>query len=283
MQDDSQQKQQSPEPGWVFRPNEQTTASSTIEEVSVQLSNVQAPSPPATPQTTNPIVDTAPQAQNLVPTPMQSPTIPTPPAQTSASTQPQTLDQQQVKPQIAETPVISQSAPFSPIYSVTEKESQVPFIENNAHVEWTASEYLANPKSSGWFLLLALASVVIALIVYFVTGGDIISTVVIGVIGLALGIFAARQPHVLNYSIDDDGLHIGQKFYPYSSFKSFSVVYDNALGYISLMPLKRFMPPLIIHYDPNDEDKIANTLVEYLPLEDHKIDIVDNIAKRFRF
>jgi hypothetical protein len=83
--------------------------------------------------------------------------------------------------------------------------------------------------------------------------------------------------------VDNSGIHIGAKFYPYVSFKSFSVAQEHAIGYISLMPLKRFMPPLVVHYAPEDEDRIANTLADYLPYEDHKTDMVDNFTRRIRF
>lgn len=162
-----------------------------------------------------------------------------------------------------------------------ELSKQDPFGANEPYVSWTASEYLANPKSAGWFGSLALASVLLAVIIYFITK-DIIPTVVIGLVGVIIGVFAARQPRVLEYHLDNKGIYIGHKFYAYSMFKSFSIANDQALGYISLMPLKRFMPPLVIHYDPNDEDKIADTLASYLPFEEHKRDIIDNISRRFR-
>lgn len=150
------------------------------------------------------------------------------------------------------------------------------------HVEWSASEYIANPKSFGWFVILGIASVVLAAVVYIITK-DVVSTVVMAILGIIIGIFAARQPQVLQYAVDNSGIHVGQKFYQYESFKWFSVVNSHGMGYIYLMPLKRFMPPLTIHYDPSDEDKIADTLAEYLPYEDYKPDVVDDITRRFRF
>src|SRR5690606_3470022 len=40
---------------------------------------------------------------------------------------------------------------------------------SEAHVTWTASEYLANPKSPSWFLFLTLAALGLAVLVYVVT------------------------------------------------------------------------------------------------------------------
>lgn len=151
-----------------------------------------------------------------------------------------------------------------------------------AHVTWTASEYIANPKNAGWFMLLGLASIVLAAIVYLITR-DVVSTVVIIVLGIIVGIFAARQPHVLQYSLDTAGVHMGHRNYPYSGFKSFSVVSEGAFSHISLLPLKRFMPPLVVHYSPEDEEKIINTLADYLPYEEYKRDLVESFSRKIRF
>lgn len=150
------------------------------------------------------------------------------------------------------------------------------------HIEWTASEYIANPKSAGWFMLLAVGSILLAAGIYFVTK-DYVSTGVIALLGVIVGIFAARQPRVLRYVIDNTGIYIGERFYPYATFKTFSVADSQAIHHISLEPLRRFMPPLVIHYDPDDEGKITETLASYLPYQPYRRDIVDSITRRFRF
>lgn len=150
------------------------------------------------------------------------------------------------------------------------------------HVEWTASEYVANHKTAGWFGILALVTVAASVVVYLLTQ-DVVSTAVIPILGIILGIFAAREPRVLPYAIDNTGIRIAEKFYPYHGFKSFSVATDQPVSYISLTPLRRFVPPLVIHYDPADEPKIIETLSSYLPYEEHKRDIVENLSRKFRF
>jgi hypothetical protein len=149
-------------------------------------------------------------------------------------------------------------------------------------IEWTASEYIANPKNARWYSLLVIGSVLLAVVVYLVTK-DVISTSVIVILGIIVGVFAARQPKTLHYQLDTSGLQIGEKFYPYEMFKSFSIAQEHAIGFISLLPLKRFMPPIIIHYDPEDEGRIADTLADFLPYEEHKADVVDSLTRRFRF
>lgn len=178
------------------------------------------------------------------------------------------------------TPVAAQ--PEAPAPEAVQATAPQDAVIDGEHVEWTASEYLANPKTAGWFGLLAFGSILLAVVAYIVTS-DWVSASVIAVLGVLVGVFAARQPQTLTYRIDNKGLSIGTKFYPYEMFKSFSIAQEHAMGFISLLPLKRFMPPLAVHYDPADEDRIAQTLAEYLPYEDHKQDVVDSISRRMRF
>lgn len=239
------------EPGWVFKPGD-TPGQAPV-----------TPTPSVAPQ---PTVSAAAPSQPLPP-----PIAPVQPSPSPESTP-------QVQPAVPLLSQIPQGATAQ-----TEQLQDYSQDEDYPHIEWTASEYVAHQKSAGWYGLLAIASIGIAAITYFVTRGDLVSTGVVLVLGVMLGIFAARQPHEITYAVNNIGVVVGQKFYPYESFKTFSVVHGQGLGYISLEPLKRFMPPLTIHYDPNDEDRIANTLSEYLPREEHKPDIVDGLTRRFRF
>jgi len=153
---------------------------------------------------------------------------------------------------------------------------------SEAAVSWTASEYIANPKNIGWFVSLGLAALLLGVGIYFLTH-DLISLIVILIIGVCVGVFAARQPQTLEYRLDRSGIHLGDKSYPYTSFKSFSLVQEGAFSHISLLSLRRFMPAMAIHYAPEDEKKIVEVLADYLPYEEHKQDIIDNFSRRVRF
>ncbi len=170
----------------------------------------------------------------------------------------------------------------APIPANSEGSKRSKGSSEKALVSWSASEYIANPKNMEWFVLLGLATIAVAAIVYFITY-EIISVVIIIMLGITVGIFAARQPNTLEYHIDRGGIHIGPKFYPFGAFKSFSVAQEGAFSSISLLPLKRFMPPITIHYAPTDEGKIVDALAASLPFEQHRRDIVDSLSRRLRF
>ena len=151
-----------------------------------------------------------------------------------------------------------------------------------SEVSWTASEYVAHQKSLGWYALLALAAVTLAAIVYLLTS-DVITATIIVVVALIFGFAAGRKPRVLPYSVNERGLSIDKKYFPYSEFKSFSIIQEGAFSSIMFLPLKRFMPPITIYYEPADEDQIAFVLAQHLPMEDRKHDAIDRLVSRIRF
>jgi len=149
-------------------------------------------------------------------------------------------------------------------------------------VQWTASEFIEHSKNLTWYLLLAVGTVVFAAGLYLLTKDKVAAGVVV-IVALTFGILANHKPRELAYAVDETGVHIGEKTYPYASFKSFAIVQENAIESIWLMPLKRFMPILTIYFDPNDEEKITDVLGAFLPLENHELDPVDKLLHKIRF
>lgn len=158
-----------------------------------------------------------------------------------------------------------------------------PAVTQASTISWTASEFIAHSKTPGWYLLLALITVASATLAFLITGGDKLTTGVILIAGLLFGIMAARQPRELPYSLDAKGLQIGEKHYPYADFKSFSLVQEEGIEAIWLLPLQRFAPGLSIYFSPQDKDNILNILDNYLPVEQRQLDFVDKLMHKIRF
>jgi hypothetical protein len=149
-------------------------------------------------------------------------------------------------------------------------------------VEWTASEYLDHEKSVGWYFGLALLIIGLAAVVFLIVG-SIFSSIMILLIGIALGIAAGRRPRTVSYGVNSQGIKVGEKYYTYDEFKSFSLTQDGAVKAIVLLPFKRFVPPMTIHYEPSQEDDILTILTTYLPNEEHTKDPVEQLMRRVRF
>ncbi len=166
--------------------------------------------------------------------------------------------------------------------TLTPDDSHVLSAKSVVSVSWNAPEFIAHKKSAVWYILLGISTVALAAIVFLITR-DKVSMVVIVFAALLLGGYSIRQPRVLRYSLDDAGLHVGEKFYSYDMFKSFSIDTRNALSSIVLMPLKRFMPELSLYYSDEDEIKIKAALADRLPLEELRNDLVDNFFRKIRY
>lgn len=131
-------------------------------------------------------------------------------------------------------------------------------------------------------MLLAIGTIVLAALVYLLTR-DNVSTAVIVIAGLILGVYASHKPRQMEYIIDQSGLTIGGKHYAYQHFRSFSVGNEGAFNGITLMPLRRFAVPLTIYYPPEEEEAIVNILSVQLPFEEHRVDAIDAFMRRIRF
>jgi uncharacterized integral membrane protein len=155
-------------------------------------------------------------------------------------------------------------------------------VDQDREVSWVGSEFVANHKNTGWFMgFFGLLILIVAAI--FILTKDYISTISVAVVGILFAILANHKPRQLSYRIDNRGVNIGEKFYPFEQFKYFSMASDGALGYINLMPLKRFMPDVSIYFPPEERDNIVGILADHLPHREDDERQIDKLAKKFRF
>ncbi len=165
---------------------------------------------------------------------------------------------------------------------VTDASSQKSSASSKDTVRWEASEYVDHEKANGWYGILAFGAVVVMVLVYLLSK-DIFATVMIAIAVILFGVVAARKPRTLSYLVDQKGIKIADKLYTYENFKTFSVIQDGAIHSIQLLPLKRFMPPLVLYYPPDQEQDVVETLGRYIPYQDKAQDTFDRLMARIRF
>lgn len=154
--------------------------------------------------------------------------------------------------------------------------------KDDAVVTWEASEYIHHQKGTEWYLGFA-GVLILAGALLFLLLKDVFSVVVLALMGVAVGIYAGRQPQVQRYSVSHRGLSIGDRHYSLEDFRNFSLVDDGSFQSIMLMPLKRLMPPVSIYFSPQDGAKIVDILGSVLPHEDHQPDLIDRLLRKVRF
>lgn len=149
-------------------------------------------------------------------------------------------------------------------------------------ITWTASEYINHTRGAGWYLALVTGTIILAAVVYLITE-DYFATGVIGIMGVVVAAFSTHKPKQVSYELSNFGLKAGEKAYPFSLFKSFTLIREGALSSVNLIPIKRFMPPLSIFFESADEQKIVATLGNYLPYEEGGLDAIERLSRRLRF
>ncbi len=86
-------------------------------------------------------------------------------------------------------------------------------------LSWSALEYEEKERSRDWFW--ALGIIVIAGALAAIIYGNYFFAVLIMLSGILLGFFATKKPEEINYELNDRGLRIRSRIYPYENIKSF--------------------------------------------------------------
>ncbi len=146
-------------------------------------------------------------------------------------------------------------------------------------LSWSALEYEEKERSKDWFWALGIIVVTssIAAIIfenYFFAALLVLS-------GILLGFFATKKPEMITYELNNKGLKIGSRLYPYENIKSFWVQLDTS-GETDLKPIlfvhsdRAFMPILSIPIDENIAVRIHSIFVakkvEEVEMKEHPSD-----------
>jgi len=148
--------------------------------------------------------------------------------------------------------------------------------------EWTASEFIAHEKGRGWYVILFCVTAIVAAVIYFATR-DMFSVIVVLIMAMIFGISSTHKPKVINYKLDSSGMTVGNKFYPYAAYKSFSMAQQGPFKTIELMPMKRLAFPVGAFLAPESQEEVLHMISEYLPLEHKEPGTVDRLMHELRF
>jgi len=154
-------------------------------------------------------------------------------------------------------------------------------VEPEEHFVWQASEYIHHAKTTRWY------GIVIVIAVLLAAGLAIFrqwfSIPVVLAMAVAIIVYGARPPRTLDYGLDEQGITIQGKSYPYSQFRSFAVYQDVAWHSIDLEPTQRFMPRLTVLFDNKDFAIIVSILTDHLPEIDRAPDWIERLSRYLKF
>src|SRR5512141_1166647 len=137
-------------------------------------------------------------------------------------------------------------------------------------LEWSALEYEEKERSKDWFWALGIivATSSIASIIF----GNYFFAALLILSGLLLGFFAIKKPDTVTYELNDKGLKIRTRLYPYENIKSFWVQ-------IGASPMTNVKPLLFINSERVFMPIISIPISAEMAPEIHAIMLEKNIAE----
>jgi len=145
-------------------------------------------------------------------------------------------------------------------------------------VSWRAPEYEVYEKSATWYLVaIVLLGIIIAYALWKDSPIMAITFILIGVVGY---LQLQKEPRILDFSINHNGIRAGNEIYEFDNIESFWIFYDPPhTKTLSLHTNASFIP--FVHIPLADEDPVVvrEVLMKFVPEEKQEAGFVDALER----
>ncbi|PIR44250.1 hypothetical protein COV23_00910 [Candidatus Wolfebacteria bacterium CG10_big_fil_rev_8_21_14_0_10_31_9] len=154
--------------------------------------------------------------------------------------------------------------------------------KNDDVILWQAPEYEYNPKDVSWHWISVIIAVVLITIALWQK--NFLFAIFIVIAEIIVLYFSNTFPRIWNFKIDESGLTIGENRYLFSDMQSFDI-HEVGEDYKELVFKLRskFKTVLRVFIHKDDEEKIKEKLLEFLPQEDLQVSLADLLERFIRF
>jgi hypothetical protein len=148
-------------------------------------------------------------------------------------------------------------------------------------VEWSLLEYDEKERNNDWFW--ALGVVVVAATITSIIFSNYFFAILIVLSGLLLGVFAVKKPELVSYELNEKGLKIKDRLYPYEKIKSFWV--QKEIKPTLFIKSERIIMPIIsMPIEGFQADEIKNKmLISAVPEEEMKEHVSEKVMEFIGF
>ena len=131
-------------------------------------------------------------------------------------------------------------------------------------LEWSAPEYEEKERSNDWFW--ALGVIVVASSLAAIIFGNYFFAILLIISGLLMSFFAIKKPEMVNYELNQKGLKIKNRLFPYKNIKSFFLQDDpyitvNKMPTLFIKSQRMFMPIISIPVERHLAEKIKEKML----------------------
>lgn len=150
------------------------------------------------------------------------------------------------------------------------------------NIGWQAPEFEKYEKGPLWFIILGIVALIIFTISLLTK--NFIFAFLIVLIVFAIFVYALKEPRIINFKIDGQGLYINEKLTPYQDLESFWIFYEPPkIKELSIKSKKWTLPLIKIPLAEQDPIAIRRALIKFIPEEKQEESLIDNLTKSLRF
>ena len=129
-------------------------------------------------------------------------------------------------------------------------------------IAWTFPEFIKHQRTGGWYV--GMAILLAALVIFSILTQSYLLLVIIAMVVIIYYIRARKEPDLVHFGITEDGLEIGETFYPYKNIKNFWIIYEPPEVKNLYFDFKSLRPHLTIYLENQNPLKVRKTLLTYL-------------------
>ena len=147
-------------------------------------------------------------------------------------------------------------------------------------VSWDAEEYIQYKHNIGWYIALFVIGAALIALSVFMQWWIFIALVVVCIIAILVS--AARPPRKIHYTLDKNGLTEGNRLHKYEDFRSFGILKEDTHYSAVLIPRKRFAIQVKVYFPGGRGAAIVDALGAHLPMEEVRLDFLDQLVNFLR-
>jgi hypothetical protein len=144
-------------------------------------------------------------------------------------------------------------------------------------------EYEPKERSTDWFW--AVGIIAAAMAVTSIIFNNVLFGIVVILAGFTLSLYAARPPEIIDIVIDEVGVRIHNKLYPYRTLESYWIEEHQRIPKLLIKSQKLLMPYIIValNVDEAEAHEIDEHLSRHLPEVFHAESIFEKALERLGF
>jgi len=130
--------------------------------------------------------------------------------------------------------------------------------------EWNIQEYERHSRGNLWYMIMVILGLI--LVIYSLITGNFLFALIIILFAIIMFLQHHQEPNQVLFQVAELGVVVGKKFYPYSEFENFYIIYQPPnVKTLYLDPKNTLRPMLRVPLLDMNPVEVKHSLREFLP------------------